>query len=83
MSAFATFVRANPALGPLFVFCGGGCVAAVSYPLYLLRTHPEIQIDRKNNPFPWQRVQQHENIKLINVNPSFYNSRKDLNQKVY
>ncbi|GAA5811496.1 ribosomal protein S14, S11 [Mucor flavus] len=61
--AFITFVRANPALAPLFLFCGAGCTAAVSYPLYLLRTHPEIEIDRKNNPFPWQRVQQHQNIK--------------------
>ncbi|GAA5795256.1 NADH-ubiquinone reductase complex 1 MLRQ subunit [Helicostylum pulchrum] len=76
--AFITFVRANPALAPLFLFCGAGCAAAVTYPLYLLRTHPEIQIDRKNNPFPWQRVQQHQNIKLLNATPEFYASRKDM-----
>ncbi|KAG2206264.1 uncharacterized protein EV154DRAFT_410974 [Mucor mucedo] len=75
--AFVTFVRANPALAPLFLFCGAGCVAAVSYPLYLLRTHPEIELDRKN-PFPWNRVQQHQNIKFINATPEFYKARKDL-----
>ncbi|KAG0163479.1 NADH dehydrogenase 1 alpha subcomplex subunit 4 ndufa4 [Apophysomyces sp. BC1015] len=76
--AFGTFLRANPALAPLFLFAGGGCAAAVSYPLYLLRTHPEIQIDRKNNPFPWVRVQQHENIKFITSRPEFYESRKNV-----
>ncbi|CAO3644665.1 NADH-ubiquinone reductase complex 1 MLRQ subunit [Cunninghamella echinulata] len=81
--ALGAFVRANPALSPLFLFVGGGCGAALAYPLYLLRTHPEIQIDRKNNPYPWNRVQQHENIKLINVNPEFYTSRKDLKNSIY
>ncbi|KAG0184189.1 hypothetical protein DFQ28_011621 [Apophysomyces sp. BC1034] len=69
--AFGTFLRANPALAPLFLFAGGGCAAAV-------RTHPEIQIDRKNNPFPWVRVQQHENIKFITSRPEFYESRKNV-----
>lgn len=32
--------------------------------VYLLRTHPEILVDRKNNPDPWNRVQQHQNIKV-------------------
>lgn len=32
--------------------------------VYLLKTHPEIQIDKKNNPYPWQSVQQHQNIKV-------------------
>ncbi|KAI8391120.1 uncharacterized protein BYT42DRAFT_526460 [Radiomyces spectabilis] len=81
--AFATFIRANPALAPLFLFAGGGCAAAVAYPLYLLRTHPEINIDRRNNPFPWQRVQQHENIKFINMVPEFYEGRKDMKRPSY
>ncbi|ORX42591.1 hypothetical protein DM01DRAFT_1341017 [Hesseltinella vesiculosa] len=81
--SFAAFVRANPALGPLFLFAGGGCAAAVTYPMYLLRTHPEILVDRKNNPEPWNRVQQHENIKLINVNPEFYNGRRGMDNRRY
>jgi hypothetical protein len=28
--AFVTFVRANPALAPLFLFAGAGCAAAVT-----------------------------------------------------
>ncbi|CAO3640063.1 unnamed protein product [Mucor hiemalis] len=76
--AFVTFVRANPALAPLFLFAGAGCAAAVGYPLYLLRTHPEIQIDKKNNPFPWVHVKQHQNIKLINATPHFYEARKNM-----
>lgn len=28
--AFVTFVRANPALAPLFLFAGAGCAAAVA-----------------------------------------------------
>ncbi|CDH57797.1 predicted protein [Lichtheimia corymbifera JMRC:FSU:9682] len=76
--AFVTFMKANPALAPLFLFAGAGCAAAVTYPLYLLRTHPEILVDRKNNPDPWNRVQQHQNIKFFNVKPEFYASRKNL-----
>lgn len=30
--AFGAFIRANPALAPLFLFAGGGCAAAVTYP---------------------------------------------------
>ncbi|KAI8070000.1 hypothetical protein BC940DRAFT_296693 [Gongronella butleri] len=75
---FFAFVRANPALGPLFLFAGGGCAAAVTYPMYLLRTHPEILVDRKNNPTPWNNVQQHQNIKFFNMYPDFYNCRKGL-----
>ncbi|KAI7869652.1 NADH-ubiquinone reductase complex 1 MLRQ subunit-domain-containing protein [Spinellus fusiger] len=72
---FSTFLKLNPALVPLFVFAGGGCIAAVSYPLYLLRTHPEIQVDKKNNPYPWQHVQQNRNIKLFSSHPEIYSSR--------
>ncbi|KAI8889252.1 hypothetical protein K501DRAFT_239086 [Backusella circina FSU 941] len=81
--AFVNFVRANPALAPLFLFAGAGCVAAVGYPLYLLRTHPEIQIDKKNNPYPWIHIKQHENIKFINAYPEFYASRKDMEKPSY
>ncbi|KAG1291596.1 hypothetical protein G6F66_007690 [Rhizopus arrhizus] len=80
---FISFVRANPALAPLFLFAGGGCAAAVTYPLYLLKTHPEIQIDKKNNPYPWQRVQQHQHIKFINTYPEFYEKRKEFKHPTY
>ncbi|CDS05463.1 hypothetical protein LRAMOSA07991 [Lichtheimia ramosa] len=73
-----SLVKANPALAPLFLFAGGGCAAAVAYPMYLLRTHPEILVDRKNNPDPWNRVQQHQNIKFINAKPDFYAARKNM-----
>ncbi|KAJ8661329.1 hypothetical protein O0I10_003079 [Lichtheimia ornata] len=46
--------------------------------VYLLRTHPEILVDRKNNPDPWNRVQQHQNIKFINAKPDFYAARKNM-----
>ncbi|CDH52166.1 predicted protein [Lichtheimia corymbifera JMRC:FSU:9682] len=46
--------------------------------VYLLRTHPEILVDRKNNPDPWNRVQQHQNIKFINAMPDFYAARKNM-----
>ncbi|KAL1927007.1 hypothetical protein VTP01DRAFT_5337 [Rhizomucor pusillus] len=70
--SFITFIKANPALAPLFVVAGAGCAAAVSYPMYLLRTHPEILIDRKNNPEPWNRVQQHQNIKVRKLQKHFF-----------
>ncbi|KAI8145220.1 NADH-ubiquinone reductase complex 1 MLRQ subunit-domain-containing protein [Fennellomyces sp. T-0311] len=78
-----SLVKANPALAPLFLFAGAGCVAAVSYPMYLLRTHPEILVDRKNNPTPWNRVQQHQNIKFLNVKPEFYEARRSLERPTY
>ncbi|KAI9022873.1 NADH-ubiquinone reductase complex 1 MLRQ subunit-domain-containing protein [Phycomyces nitens] len=80
---FGLFMKSNPALVPLFLFAGGGCAAAVSYPLYLLRTHPEIQLDKKNNPYPWQHIKQHQNIKFINAAPDFYAGRKLLERPSY
>ncbi|CAO0791287.1 unnamed protein product [Mucor circinelloides] len=53
------------------------------YIVYLLKTHPEIQIDKKNNPYPWQSVQQHQNIKLINATPAFYEGRRELKRPQY
>lgn len=32
--------------------------------VHLLRSHPEIQIDKKNNPYPWRHIQQHQNVKV-------------------
>ncbi|KAI9468888.1 MAG: NADH-ubiquinone reductase complex 1 MLRQ subunit [Benjaminiella poitrasii] len=83
MRTVVQFLRTHPDLTPLLLITGVGCTAALTYPLYLLRTHPEIQIDKKNNPYPWQHVQQHQNIKLINATPAFYESRKDFERPKY
>ncbi|KAI8079047.1 NADH-ubiquinone reductase complex 1 MLRQ subunit-domain-containing protein [Gilbertella persicaria] len=83
MPSFFSFMRNNAALIPLFAIAGAGCAAAVSYPLYLLKTHPDIQIDKKNNPYPWQRVEQHENTKFFSSNPSFFEGRRGLKSPNY
>ncbi|KAG0748900.1 hypothetical protein G6F57_004151 [Rhizopus arrhizus] len=70
--SFISLIRSNPALAPLFVFAGGGVTAAFAYSLHVLRTHPEIEIDKKNNPYPWQHIHQDENIKLMHTHPDFY-----------
>ncbi|KAI8975165.1 NADH-ubiquinone reductase complex 1 MLRQ subunit [Mycotypha africana] len=73
---FAQFIRKNPDLAPLFVITAAGCTAAVSYPLYLLRTHSDIRVD-KNNKYPWQKIEQHQNTKFMTVNPEFFESRRN------
>ncbi|KAI7903844.1 uncharacterized protein BX663DRAFT_505433 [Cokeromyces recurvatus] len=83
MRSVVQFFRSHPDLTPLLIITGFGCTAALSFPLYLLRTHPEIQIDKKNNPYPWRHVKQHENIKLINATPDFYESRKNIKYPEY
>ncbi|OBZ83504.1 Cytochrome c oxidase subunit NDUFA4 [Choanephora cucurbitarum] len=83
MPSFYAFMRNNTALIPLFAIAGAGCAGAVSYPLYLLRTHPEIQIDKKNNPYPWQKIEQHHNAKLWSANPAFYEARREFKAAKY
>ncbi|KAI8068505.1 NADH-ubiquinone reductase complex 1 MLRQ subunit-domain-containing protein [Gongronella butleri] len=55
---------------PIYVTIGGA-VGLASWYLTRLARHPETVWDRKNNPFPWQHVQQNENTKLFAVNAKF------------
>ncbi|RUS18477.1 hypothetical protein BC937DRAFT_88732 [Endogone sp. FLAS-F59071] len=53
-----------------------------SFMYHELRNHPDVTINKRDNPYPWQRVEQHQNTKFMTVNKDFFNSRKNIpNQK--
>ncbi|CAG8454174.1 9410_t:CDS:2 [Paraglomus occultum] len=71
----SAFFRKNPALIPLFVASGAGIIGSMTFAGYVLSTNPDVIIN-KTAPHPWNRIQQHENAKLITINKEFFNSRK-------
>ncbi|ORY95439.1 hypothetical protein BCR43DRAFT_549123 [Syncephalastrum racemosum] len=78
LQTFARTLKKNPALTPLFAFSAIGYTAALTHGLHVLRTHPEVEVDRKHNPEPWNRIKQDQNVKMLCPHPDFYASRKDM-----
>ncbi|KAH8552007.1 hypothetical protein BGW37DRAFT_490258 [Umbelopsis sp. PMI_123] len=72
-----SFVARNPALAPLFVIAGTGCVAAVSFPAWMLMKHPDITVNRANG-HPWEKVQQDQSTKMINMHKEFFENRRNM-----
>ncbi|RUS24119.1 NADH-ubiquinone reductase complex 1 MLRQ subunit [Jimgerdemannia flammicorona] len=77
------FIAKNPALAPLFVIGGAGIGGALYFMYHELRHHPDVTVNRRSNPYPWQRVEQHHNTKFITVNKDFFESRKNISNKKY
>jgi len=72
------FMAANPALAPLAVALGAGVLGGTWFAVHVLRTNPEVQIARKQNPEPWNQIQQHHNAKLYSPNTDFWQGRVGL-----
>ncbi|BGP43912.1 hypothetical protein JCM10450v2_008117 [Rhodotorula kratochvilovae] len=77
MAAIVRLVKRDPSLTPLFVAVGGGIIAAVGISQHYLRTSPDVSINKKKRPEPWNDVEQHQNTKFKSYNPDFWASRKD------
>ncbi|KAG2175637.1 hypothetical protein INT43_001284 [Umbelopsis isabellina] len=75
--SFFSFVAKNPALAPLFVIAGTGCVGAVSFPAWMLMKHPDITVNRSNG-HPWEKVKQDQNTKLLNMHKEFFDNRRNM-----
>ncbi|KZT59041.1 hypothetical protein CALCODRAFT_494044 [Calocera cornea HHB12733] len=69
------FVANNPALAPLFVAVGAGCVGAVGYGVWKIAYDPDVLTQRWANPTPHNKVRQDQNIKLYSPNREFWASR--------
>ncbi|KAK4049609.1 hypothetical protein OIO90_005368 [Microbotryomycetes sp. JL221] len=60
----------EPAAIPIYVIIGASCAGAGWYLTRLIR-HPDVILDRHNNPTPWLNVEQGTNTKLYSVNQKF------------
>jgi len=69
------FVVQNPALAPLFVAVGVGCVGAAWFGYHNLAHNPDVITQRWSNPTPHNNVRQDQNIKLYSPNRDFWASR--------
>ncbi|XP_063069662.1 cytochrome c oxidase subunit NDUFA4L [Engraulis encrasicolus] len=70
-------LRHHPALIPLFIFIGGGCVMSLGYLARLGLRNPEVCIDRKNNPEPWNRLAPTYQYKFYKVNMDYSKLKKE------
>ncbi|GAA5822180.1 hypothetical protein JCM3770_005075 [Rhodotorula araucariae] len=77
MASVARLLKREPALTPLFFAVGGGIIAAVGIGQHYLRSSPDVTVNKKKRPEPWNDVEQHQNTKLHSYNPDFWASRKD------
>jgi NADH dehydrogenase (ubiquinone) 1 alpha subcomplex subunit 4 len=79
-SLFLRFVFRNPALAPLFVAVGAGCVGAGWYGFHTLKNNQDVIIDRRGKPQPWQHIRQDQQTKLYTPreNADFWSSRTGL-----
>ncbi|XP_027044520.1 cytochrome c oxidase subunit NDUFA4-like [Pocillopora damicornis] len=59
-----TYLRKHPELVPLFVVVGAGCVGAGYYLMRLALKNPDATWDRKNNPYPWQKIKHDQCLKF-------------------
>ncbi|KAI8140171.1 WD40-repeat-containing domain protein [Fennellomyces sp. T-0311] len=55
---------------PIYVTVGGACGLAGWY-LTRLARGPDVVWDRRNNPYPWQNIDQNTQVKLMTVNQKF------------
>ncbi|KAJ7365667.1 NADH dehydrogenase 1 alpha subcomplex subunit 4 ndufa4 [Desmophyllum pertusum] len=58
------YMKKHPELIPLFITVGVGCVGAGYYILRLATKNPDCTWDRKNNPYPWQKIKHNDCIKF-------------------
>ncbi|GAA5911109.1 hypothetical protein JCM8208_000279 [Rhodotorula glutinis] len=77
MASLARLLRREPALQPLAVAVGGGVIAALAVSTHYLRKSPDVSINKKGRPEPWNDVQQGQNTKFMSYQPDFWASRKD------
>ncbi|KAL1921892.1 uncharacterized protein VTP21DRAFT_10534 [Calcarisporiella thermophila] len=75
--AFWQFIGKNKALAPLFVIVGAGISGGIGFMGYYLN-HPDVILNKRSNPRPWNAVKDHENTKLLTINKSFFEARKGL-----
>uniref|UniRef100_A0A8D0HKI0 Cytochrome c oxidase subunit NDUFA4 n=1 Tax=Sphenodon punctatus TaxID=8508 RepID=A0A8D0HKI0_SPHPU len=60
----AAQLKKHPSLAPLFLFCGGGGLAAGLYLMRLALFNPDVSWDRKNNPEPWNKLEPTDQYKV-------------------
>ncbi|CDS07681.1 hypothetical protein LRAMOSA01630 [Lichtheimia ramosa] len=63
----------KPEIIPIYITVGGACGLAGWY-LTRLARGPEVVWDRRNNPYPWQNIDQDTQVKLMTVNQQFSKS---------
>mmetsp|Transcript_82338 Transcript_82338/g.130206 ORF Transcript_82338/g.130206 Transcript_82338/m.130206 type:complete len:82 (-) Transcript_82338:164-409(-) len=61
------YLKKYPELIPLFVVVGAGCVGAAGYVMRLALKNPDCTWDRKNNPYPWQKIKHNECKKFYSI----------------
>ncbi|CAJ0826210.1 11838_t:CDS:2 [Entrophospora sp. SA101] len=74
----SNFLRQNIALVPLLVAASGGVVVGAAYGIYTLTTCPDVVLKRLDGQQPWNKIEQHQNYKLMTINKEFFNARKDI-----
>nr|CAG8439748.1 8006_t:CDS:2 [Entrophospora candida]CAG8441607.1 3597_t:CDS:2 [Entrophospora candida] len=74
----SNFLRQNIALIPLLVAASGGVVGGAAYGIYTLTTCPDVVLKRLDGQQPWNKIEQHQNQKLLTINRDFFESRKGL-----
>ncbi|KAG0165807.1 NADH dehydrogenase 1 alpha subcomplex subunit 4 ndufa4 [Apophysomyces sp. BC1015] len=65
----------KPEIAPLFVILGGALGWAGFMGYRQLRS-PEVTLDHKNNPHPWQEIKEGDQVKLLAVKQK-HNQRWD------
>ncbi|KAL2101245.1 hypothetical protein ACEWY4_003006 [Coilia grayii] len=70
-------LRNHPALIPLFIFIGGGCTMCLAYLARLGIRSPEVCIDKRNNPEPWNRLPPTHQYKFYAVNTDYSKLKKE------
>jgi len=74
----SNFLRQNIALIPLLAAASGGVVVGAAYGIYTLTTCPDVVLKRLDGQQPWNKIEQHQNYKLMTINKEFFNARKGL-----
>ncbi|KAH8914989.1 hypothetical protein BT69DRAFT_1357131, partial [Atractiella rhizophila] len=67
----------NPALIPLFGAVGLGLALGGATAVHYLKNNPDVVVNKRQNPQPWNRVKQSENTKFFSWNPDFWKARAE------
>ncbi|BGP20670.1 hypothetical protein JCM10213_001083 [Rhodosporidiobolus nylandii] len=78
MAAVGRLLKRDPALTPLFGAVGLGVAGALAFGAHYLRHSSDVVIKKKQNPEPWNQVEQGQNTKLRSANPDFWANRRDI-----
>ncbi|GAA6011166.1 hypothetical protein JCM10207_005521 [Rhodosporidiobolus poonsookiae] len=76
MASVGRLLKRDPSLTPLFAAVGCGVCGALAFGAHYLRHSSDVVIKKKENPEPWNKVQQGQNTKLMTRNPDFWASRQ-------